>query len=387
MQLPGVDGFAVAEQLAAGRHPPVVVLISSREAAAYGPRLQSAPAHGFIPKRELSGSALAAVVGTDLAGRVQPAPRLVAGVFDVDTQLLARVTLGSLRNGTHRYAARLGRDCLGECRLVSLSLTWTPAVSRADVASTPPSITVHIDRLAERVRGAAWTTVPAGVTDARRWSGTPGAVRLSSAGRTLAAHIRLNYYGAPVTIEPADVPHALPVLTTPESNSTASGDYGPLVVGLDGQTLPGHRVGVVPALPGVPANAVLVDLPAAERFLGGPFKTESTEVWLTTSAPPGIVRRLRSQGVEPVGARTAAGAVAALSRSGLNVAYLLYLICAVAAALLAVATTAFTLASAARRRSSRSTRWTMRVCRRRRKHTSAGISISGMAAANGTSGS
>ena len=63
VQLPGVEGFAVAERLAAGRDPPVVVLISSREAAAYGPRLQAAPAHGFIPKRELSGSALAALVG------------------------------------------------------------------------------------------------------------------------------------------------------------------------------------------------------------------------------------------------------------------------------------------------------------------------------------
>ena len=63
VQLPGVDGFAVAERLAAGRDPPVVVLISSREAAAYGPRLQAAAAHGFIPKRELSGSALAALVG------------------------------------------------------------------------------------------------------------------------------------------------------------------------------------------------------------------------------------------------------------------------------------------------------------------------------------
>jgi CheY-like chemotaxis protein len=52
VQLPGVDGFTVAERLAAGR-----------EAAAYGPRLQAAAAHGFIPKRELSGSALAALVG------------------------------------------------------------------------------------------------------------------------------------------------------------------------------------------------------------------------------------------------------------------------------------------------------------------------------------
>jgi CheY-like chemotaxis protein len=63
VQLPGVDGFAVAERLAAGRDPPVVVLISSRDAAAYGPRLRAAAARGFIPKRELSGSALSALVG------------------------------------------------------------------------------------------------------------------------------------------------------------------------------------------------------------------------------------------------------------------------------------------------------------------------------------
>ena len=41
----------------------MVVLISSREAAAYGPRLEAAAARGFLPKRELSGSALAALVG------------------------------------------------------------------------------------------------------------------------------------------------------------------------------------------------------------------------------------------------------------------------------------------------------------------------------------
>ena len=63
IQLPGLDGFAVAERLAAGSDPPMVVLISSREAAAYGPRLEAAAARGFIPKRELSGSALAALVG------------------------------------------------------------------------------------------------------------------------------------------------------------------------------------------------------------------------------------------------------------------------------------------------------------------------------------
>jgi hypothetical protein len=49
--------------LAAFSEPPRVVLISSRDAAAYGPRLDAAPACGFLAKRELSGASLAALVG------------------------------------------------------------------------------------------------------------------------------------------------------------------------------------------------------------------------------------------------------------------------------------------------------------------------------------
>ena len=63
VQLPGDDGFAVAEYLKAVSVPPRVVLISSREASAYGPRLHASPAIGFIAKRDLSGDALAALVG------------------------------------------------------------------------------------------------------------------------------------------------------------------------------------------------------------------------------------------------------------------------------------------------------------------------------------
>ena len=62
VQLPDVDGFAVAERLAANGSSTAVVLISSREAAAYGPRLEAAPARGFITKRTLSGEALAALL-------------------------------------------------------------------------------------------------------------------------------------------------------------------------------------------------------------------------------------------------------------------------------------------------------------------------------------
>ena len=62
VQLPDVDGFVVAEELAVAPDPPRVVLISSREAAAYGPRMAAAPVCGFLAKRELSGAALAALV-------------------------------------------------------------------------------------------------------------------------------------------------------------------------------------------------------------------------------------------------------------------------------------------------------------------------------------
>ncbi len=62
IQLPRVDGFQVAERLAAEPDPPVVVLVSSREAAAYGDRVASSPARGFISKVRLSGAALAELV-------------------------------------------------------------------------------------------------------------------------------------------------------------------------------------------------------------------------------------------------------------------------------------------------------------------------------------
>jgi DNA-binding NarL/FixJ family response regulator len=61
--LPDVEGFEVARQLALSGPPPLVVLTSSREATEYGPRLVGSQVLGFIPKDELSGAALRALVG------------------------------------------------------------------------------------------------------------------------------------------------------------------------------------------------------------------------------------------------------------------------------------------------------------------------------------
>jgi DNA-binding NarL/FixJ family response regulator len=60
--LPDVEGFEVARALAVDGPPPFVVLTSSRDASAYGPRLSSSRVLGFIPKDELSGAAIRLLV-------------------------------------------------------------------------------------------------------------------------------------------------------------------------------------------------------------------------------------------------------------------------------------------------------------------------------------
>jgi len=62
IQLPDVDGFEVAAKIGEVSDPPVVVLTSSRDARSYRRRLALSPARAFLPKSELSGDALAALL-------------------------------------------------------------------------------------------------------------------------------------------------------------------------------------------------------------------------------------------------------------------------------------------------------------------------------------
>lgn len=64
IQLPDIDGFEVARLLALEKDPPAIVLTSAREASDYGRRVREAPARGFITKAELTGPAVAALVGS-----------------------------------------------------------------------------------------------------------------------------------------------------------------------------------------------------------------------------------------------------------------------------------------------------------------------------------
>ena len=58
VQLPGLDGFGVARELARRAASPRVVLVSSRSRSAYRRRLAQASVCGCLDKAELSGESL-----------------------------------------------------------------------------------------------------------------------------------------------------------------------------------------------------------------------------------------------------------------------------------------------------------------------------------------
>jgi CheY-like chemotaxis protein len=62
IQLPDLDGFAVASRLASAGHAVPVVFISSREARDYGDRLAGSRAAGFIAKDQLTGDRLRSIL-------------------------------------------------------------------------------------------------------------------------------------------------------------------------------------------------------------------------------------------------------------------------------------------------------------------------------------
>ena len=62
VQLPDLDGFELAEVLVKLDPAVRIVLISSRDAEDYGRHVDASPAPGFLPKAELSGAALAALL-------------------------------------------------------------------------------------------------------------------------------------------------------------------------------------------------------------------------------------------------------------------------------------------------------------------------------------
>ena len=62
VQLPDMDGFAVAEALCRNGWSPAVVLTSSRDLSDFGSLVKTCGARGFVPKAELSADRLSTLL-------------------------------------------------------------------------------------------------------------------------------------------------------------------------------------------------------------------------------------------------------------------------------------------------------------------------------------
>ena len=60
--LPDIPGFDVAGEMSGLPEPPAVVLTSSHDSEDFGDSVPSSSARGFVPKGDLSGAAVAALV-------------------------------------------------------------------------------------------------------------------------------------------------------------------------------------------------------------------------------------------------------------------------------------------------------------------------------------
>jgi DNA-binding NarL/FixJ family response regulator len=62
VQLPDTDGFDVAARITDDPDAPAVILVSSRDSSDFGPLVMRSGARGFVPKAELSGERVLALL-------------------------------------------------------------------------------------------------------------------------------------------------------------------------------------------------------------------------------------------------------------------------------------------------------------------------------------
>jgi putative ABC transport system permease protein len=267
------------------------------------------------------------------------APELQAVVVDDSFQTLSTVDLGPLQVADHVYQASLAGDCTPSCRLVNLAVTWTPPSNDPEQTIT---VGLAVAQIEDQPHGGPWSVVRADLDTSRDWEGNSG-VSIGSERSALSVAATVNADGAPETFGPADVPTPLPAVVT---------GPGATAVGLDGATIAVRPVVTVSALPviGNDNGAAMVDLPDVERLQSGPMIDVTPEVWLAPGPDQQIISRLGGDGITVVGVRSLAATVTALSKSGVSLAFALFLLAAIVAGLLAVGSTIFTVSVTARRR-------------------------------------
>ena len=271
------------------------------------------------------------------------------------------IDLGTLHRGAWTYTASPSDLCPGGCRLAGIGIV--PAPRRQPPTAGKIELDVH--GISTRSRAGAWMAVPADLSAGGWRSGTGGVgVRAGSASGLLLsipASAAAGYAGATGTATPpmaavADSPVVLPGAVTSEvaslNGAALAGGEVP-TQGLDGNTLNVSTAVSSTALPGVGSNAVMVDLDLLSRGQVDPTARFATDqVWLGPAAPPNVLARLRSAGLQVDTLQRASTVFAQAERSGPALADDFLLVATAAALLVAAASTLSALGMTTRQRAT-----------------------------------
>ena len=268
------------------------------------------------------------------------------------------VSLGALpQHGTAALTGSLvGCPCVLQSLELALSgqeLTRQPApVVAGNLTIT--GIAVHDHGRWQAVAGTAlgsagdWReAAPAGHPPDTILAGPGGSA--ASAG---PAGLHWQFSGIPPTEDPTlqsvNTPAVLPALIPATLTAGRQGSFSG--VGLDGSALLVRPVAPVSAIPGAPADGIIVDRQYAELAAGQNLNQVRQEVWMAAGASGPVEARLRAAGVHIVSQRSAAAAASALERQGPALASVLFLADGAAAAVLAAGAAILGVYLSARRR-------------------------------------
>jgi hypothetical protein len=293
--------------------------------------------------------------GDSLSARIAlsagaPPIDLSVTVFNEESQDQDTIVMGPLGAGTRTYVGSLEGFCLSVCRLVNLSPSAPDTGPHA-----PAEVHMTVDSLAAGAAGTVEHPVAFGAGVPRSWTATPSQVETVSGRSAPGVSFSLPVpflVTQGIVLAPADVPRPVPIVVTDTLDSVdapAPPDDAQTVVGLDGGSLAASGEILAPTLPEIGSEAALVDLPFAQLAQTAPSQAVS-QVWLSATAPPSILRRLRTLGVTVSTTASASARAAVLDKGPLAVVYVFVLYSAPVAALMAIGACAFALLATGRRR-------------------------------------
>jgi hypothetical protein len=232
------------------------------------------------------------------------------------------------------------------CPCVVANLTVS-GPAQAAFSPVPVTGSVAVSGIDVQSGGGSWTPVNAGLGTESRWRPDGSGSRLTFAASGLTWRFR-SKRGANPSIDSVDRPYPLPALIARQL-AHGSGDLYQ-ATGLDGSPLDVRAVALAAAVPGAPANGVVVDRTYAERAAGISPGSVSDQVWIAPGALATMTAKLTAAGVRIDSVVTSSSQQALLIRRGPALATVLFLTDAAAAALLAAGAAILGLYLSGRRR-------------------------------------